>query len=68
MISVYGFNSDQVEMLEQIMSPEFIGQLGYAGSGSGGGGGSPGLSSITEDEIKAIRSGITELASLIVRI
>ncbi len=39
MISVYGFNSDQVEMLEQIMSPEFMGQLGYAGSGSGGGGG-----------------------------
>ena len=44
MISVYGFNSDQVEMLEQIMSPEFMGQLGYAGSGSGGGGGSPGVS------------------------
>lgn len=38
MISVYGFNSDHVEMLEQIMSPEFMGQLGYAGSGSGGGG------------------------------
>ena len=32
MISVYGFDSDQVEMLEQIMSPEFMGQLGYAGS------------------------------------
>ena len=25
MISVYGFNSDHVEMLEQIMSPEFMG-------------------------------------------
>jgi len=25
MISVYGFNSDQVEMLEQIMSPEVYG-------------------------------------------
>ena len=54
MISVYGFNSDHVEMLEQIMSPEFMGQLGYAGSGSGGGGGSPGVSSMTEDEINAI--------------
>ena len=60
MISVYGFNSDHVEMLEQIMSPEFMGQLGYAGSGSGGGGGSPGVSSMTEDEINAILSGITD--------
>ena len=60
MISVYGFDSDQVEMLEQIMSPEFMGQLGYAGSGSGGGGGSPGVSSMTEDEINAILSGITD--------
>ena len=57
MISVYGFDSDQVEMLEQIMSPEFMGQLGYAGSGSGG---SPGVSSMTEDEINAILSGITD--------
>jgi len=61
MISVYGFNSDQVEMLEQIMSPEFMGQLGYAGSGSGGGGGSPGVSSMTEDEINAILSGFTDI-------
>lgn len=54
MISVYGFNSDQVEMLEQIMSPEFMGQLGYAGSGS------PGVSSMTEDEINAILNEITD--------
>ena len=60
MISVYGFNSDQVEMLEQIMSPEFMGQLGYAGSGSGGGGRSPGVSSMTEDEINAILNEITD--------
>ena len=40
-------------MLEQIMSADFMGQLGYAGSGSGGGGGSPGVSSMTEDEINA---------------
>ena len=60
MISVYGFNSDQVEMLEQIMSTEFMGQLGYAGSGSGGGGGSPGVSSMTEDEINAILNEITD--------
>ena len=60
MVSVYGFNSDQVEMLEQIMSPEFMGQLGYAGSGSGGGGGSPGVSSMTEEEINAVLSKITD--------
>ena len=60
MISVYGFKDNQVEMLEQIMSPELMGQLGYAGSGSGGGGGSPGVSSMTEDEINAILSGITD--------
>lgn len=58
MISVYGFNSDQVEMLEQIMSPEFMGQLGCAGSG--GGGGSPGVSSMTEEEINAVLSKITD--------
>ena len=66
MISVYGFNDDQVEMLEQIMSPEFMGQLGYAGSGSGGGGGSPGVSSMTEDEINAILNGITDSRQKIV--
>ena len=60
MISVYGFNSDQVEMLEQIMSSEFMGQLGYAGSGSGGGGGSPGVSSMREEEINAVLSKITD--------
>ena len=60
MISVYGFDANQVEMLEQIMSPEFMGQLGYAGSGSGGGGGSPGVSSMTEDEINAILNEITD--------
>ena len=60
MISVYGFNSDQVEMLEQIMSPEFMGQLGYAGNGSSGGGGSPGVSSMTEEEINTVLSKITD--------
>ena len=60
MISVYGFDANHVEMLEQIMSDDFMGQLGYAGSGSGGGGGSPGVSSMTEDEINAILSGITD--------
>lgn len=58
MISVYGFSSEQVEMLEQIMSPEFMGQLGYSGAGAGGGG--PGVSSMTEDEIGAVLAGISD--------
>ena len=59
MISIYGFDRYQVEMLVQIMSPEYMGQLGYAGSGSSEGG-SPGVSSMTEDEIDAILSKITD--------
>jgi hypothetical protein len=35
MISVYGFGSDEVEMLEQIMSADFMGQLGWTGGGGG---------------------------------
>jgi cell wall-associated NlpC family hydrolase len=57
MISVYGFGSDEVEMLEQIMSADFMGQLGWTG---GGGGGSPGVSSMTEAEISAVLSGISD--------
>lgn len=55
MISIYGFDSDQVELLEQIMSPEFMGQLGWPG-----GGGTPGVCSLTEEEINAILSGISD--------
>lgn len=57
MISEYGFNSDEVEMLEEIMSPEYLSMLGWNGSG---GGGDPGVSSLTETEINAILSGITD--------
>ncbi len=58
MISVYGFDSNQVEMLEQMMSPEFMGQLGWSGAGTGGGG--PGVSSLSEAEINTILAGITD--------
>lgn len=60
MISVYGFDNDQKKLLEDMMNSEFMAQLGYSGSGSGGGGGSPGVSSMTEDEINAVLSGITD--------
>ena len=39
MISEYGFDSNEVEMLEEIMSPEYLSMLGWSG---GGGGGDPG--------------------------
>ncbi len=57
MISIYGFDSDQVQMLSQIMSPEFMGQLGWNASTGGGG---LGASSISEEEIQTLISGITD--------
>lgn len=56
MISEYGFNSDEVEMLEEIMSPDYLSMLGWTG---GGGGGEPGVDSLTETEINAILAGIS---------
>jgi hypothetical protein len=56
MISEYGFNSDEVEMLEEIMSPEYLSMLGWS---DGGGGGDPGVCSLTETEINLILTGIT---------
>ena len=57
MISEYGFDANQVEMLEQIMTPDFMGQLGWS---SGSGGGTPGVCSLTEAEINAILNGISD--------
>lgn len=56
MISEYGFNRDEVEMLEEIMSPEYLSMLGWSG---GGGGGDPGVCSLTETEINAILERIS---------
>lgn len=55
MISEYGFNSDEVKMLEEIMSPENLSMLRATG---GGGGGGPGVGSLSEDEINATLAGI----------
>lgn len=56
MISEYGFDSNEVEMLEEIMSPEYLSMLGWAG---GGGGGDSGVSSLTESEINSILARIS---------
>ncbi len=56
MISEYGFDSNEVEMLEEIMSPEYLSMLGWSG---GGGGGDPGVCSLTESEINSIMAGIS---------
>lgn len=56
MISEYGFNSDEVEMVEEIMRPDYLSMLGWTG---GGGGGDPGVGSLTETEINAILAGIS---------
>lgn len=56
MISEYGFDRNEVEMLEEIMSPEYLSMLGWSG---GGGGGDPGVCSLTESEINSILAGMT---------
>ena len=56
MIFEYGFNGDEVEMLEEIMSPEYLSMLGWSGGGDGG---DPGVCSLTETEINAILAGIS---------
>ena len=57
MISVYGFDSEQQELLAEIMTPEYLAMLGWTG---GGGGGDPGVSSMTDAEINAALSSITD--------
>lgn len=59
MADIYGFDKNQRELLEQIMSPEFMGQIGWAG-GTDDGTYDPGKCSLTEAEIEAILSSITD--------
>lgn len=56
MISEYGFDRNEVEMLEEMMSPEYLSMLGWSG---GGGSGDPGVCSLTEAEINSILAGIS---------
>lgn len=55
MISEYGFDAEQEEMIREFMSPEYLVLLGWNG---GGGGGEPGVCSLTEAEIAAALSTI----------
>lgn len=54
MISVYGFNKNQVDLLETLMSPESLAMLGYSG------GSELGQSGISTLEKEKILSGITD--------
>ena len=56
MISEYGFDRNEVEILEEMMRPEYLSILGWSG---GGGGGDPGICSLTEAEINSILAGIS---------
>lgn len=54
MISVYGFDSEEKEMLEELMKPEYLAMLGYTG-----GGGDPG-ESISPEQYQAIVDAISD--------
>jgi len=56
MVTEYGFNSDEQELLVEFMSPENLAILGY----SPGGGGGNMQSALTDAEINSILSGITD--------
>lgn len=56
MIYEYGFDRNEVEMLEEMMSPDYLSMLGWS---DGGGSGEPGVGSLTESEISSILAGIS---------
>ena len=67
MISIYSFDSNQTELIGQMMSSEFMGQPGIGGNTGGnvaggdtGGGTGQTVSSMTEEEINAALTGITD--------
>lgn len=53
MIEVYGFNEEQVALLEELMSPDNLAYLGYTG-GMGGSGDGTIMSALTANEIAEI--------------
>lgn len=57
----YDFSEDEIEMLEDMMNPENLALIGYTGgNGGGGSGGGNALSTLSQTEINAIISGITD--------
>ena len=54
MISVYGFNAEEQEMLAELMKPEYLAMLGYTG-----GGGDPG-ETISPEQYQAIVDAISD--------
>lgn len=54
MISVYGFNAEEQEMLAELMKPEYLAMLGYTG-----GGGDPG-EAISPEQYQAIVDAISD--------
>lgn len=56
MVSVYGFNAEEQEVLTQLMNPEYLAMLGYTG---GGGGGDPG-EGISPEQYQAIVDAISD--------
>lgn len=54
MVSVYGFNAEEQEMLAELMKPEYLAMLGYTG-----GGGDPG-EAISPEQYQAIVDAISD--------
>lgn len=60
----YDFLEDEIEMLEDMMSPENLALIGYTGgSGGGGSGGENAVSTLSQTEINTIISGITDASA-----
>lgn len=60
MTDEYGFNEDQIELINEMMSLENLAMIGYSGIGTGGSGGGNSVSSLTYAEIDTIVSSITD--------
>lgn len=56
MATQYGFNAEQIQLLSEVMSSEYMTALGYGG---GAGGGGSGVSELSAAEITAILTDIT---------
>jgi len=57
----YNFSADEIKMLEAMMSPEDLARIGYTGgSGAGGSEGSNAVSALSQTQIEAMVSGITD--------